>query len=77
MLGNLFRRSTANKQLVNKKQNDSAVSGGGKGNYKYVNFHWPPHEAALSTYNFSLCVCLRNKYEKELIRAKNIPTNAE
>jgi hypothetical protein len=64
-----------------KKENveiDSAASSGGQGKYiKYVNFHWSPLEAALSIYNFSLFVCFKNKPEKELISARNIPTNDE
>ena len=36
-------------------ENDSAASSGGQGKYvKYVNFPWPPLEAALTFFNFSL-----------------------
>ena len=45
--------------LDNKKnhniENDSAASSGGQGKYvKYVNFPWPPLEAALPVFNVSL-----------------------
>jgi hypothetical protein len=65
MLRNYFQRSTDSKKRVNKGQNflafvnkeqnveiDSPASSGGKGKYtKYVNFPWPPLEAALSIFN--------------------------
>jgi hypothetical protein len=58
MLGNFFRRSTVHKQRVNKKQNvdiDSAALSGDHGKHMtYISFPWPPLEAALSIFNFSL-----------------------
>jgi len=41
-------------------ESDSAAASGGQGKYvKYVNFPWPPPEAAPSVFNFSLFLILK------------------
>jgi hypothetical protein len=78
MLGNFSRRSRALKQRVNKKQNgdiDSPASRGDHGKYMaFVNFPWPPLEAALSMFNFSLF--LKSNFCEGFNRNKEIAISA-
>jgi hypothetical protein len=73
LLGKFTRRSTNNKQRVNKEASynvsmknknveiDIPVSSQGQGkDPKYVTFHWPTHETALSIFNVSFLV--KNKF---------------
>jgi hypothetical protein len=60
MLGNTFRRITARKGRVNKKQKikiDSSASSGGQGKYmKYGSFACPPLQVALPIFKNSIFV---------------------
>jgi hypothetical protein len=60
MQGNSFRRSSDQKQRINKEQSveiDSPATSGGKGKYmNYVSFPWPPLEAEQSILNTAFFV---------------------
>jgi hypothetical protein len=75
---NFFRRSTDNKQRVNKERNvdiDSPTSSVGQGKHmKCINVSWPPLVAALSILTFDFFV--ENVFVEKLTKTKEISINA-